>query len=702
MSEAPTLPQMRQDLRIFKAAPLATGAPGWVVLDPVRNRYFQIGRSVLDILNAWSAGSIEAIRHRVAARSGKEVSAEEIIGVLRFLEGQELVEEPTGGSQRLTQKALQGRHFWLIWLVHNYLFIRLPLLRPQKFLNATRIIGDVVFSRAMLGLFAVLGAIALALVARRWDVFLATAASFLTIDSFFAYGASLLLVKSIHELGHAYMATRYGVRVPSMGVAFMVLAPFLYSDVSDAWRLTSRRKRLAIGAAGILAELMLAVLALFAWVFLPDGPLRAAAFVTATTSLVATLLLNLNPFMRFDGYHLLADAVGIPNLQTRAMAVGRWRLREFLWGLKAPPPDHFEPGVRRILALYAYAIWIYRFFLFAGIAVLVYHMAFKVLGVVLFLIEVVWFILRPIFMELNAQWQGRSEIMRRPRTFVTLAVFFSAVVALFLPLSSRVEMPAMAVAAGDAPLYPAAAGRIERIERREGEAVRAGDVILVLQSPDLETELRRSRLRLVLLEQRLARIAADHNERTEMTVLAGQREAELSKLASLQKQSAELVLRAPRDGVLREVDPALRAGLWIGLRTLVGRVVDAPGGEVRGYVEEADLRRIEDGATGAFIPDDPLTASFPVKLATVGRTAVEDVDLLALASTNDGPVPVTEDGRRKLKPGVSIYPVKFAAEPQADIATSLRGHVFLQATPESFAARAARRIVGVLIRESGV
>ena len=140
--------------------------------------------------------------------------------------------------------------------------------------------------------------------------------------------------------------------------------------------------------------------------FLPDGPLRTGVFVLATTSLIMGLLLNLNPFMRFDGYHILSDAVGVPNLQTRAMAVGRWLLREILFGVGAPCP---EPGPRSAVlafAFYAWAIWIYRLVLFLGIALLVYHFAFKALGIVLFLIEIVWFILCPSSRNGRRWWTG--------------------------------------------------------------------------------------------------------------------------------------------------------------------------------------------------------------------------------------------------------------------------------------------------------
>ncbi len=694
------LAPLRQDLRIHRAAPLASGAPGWVILDPVRHRYFQISRSVLDILDAWPAGTIEAVRAQVAARTGRAPSDEEILDVRAFLESQELTQAPLGAGAAFAKKELGRKHHWIAWLIHNYLFIKIPLVRPQRFLDATRVVGDVVFSRASFAIFGLLGFFALGLVAKRWDTFIATAASFLTLDSLFTYGLSLVFVKSIHELGHAYMATKYGVRVPSMGVAFMVMAPFLYSDVSDAWRLKSREQRLLIDSAGIISELMLAVLALLLWVFLPDGGLRSVAFVTATTSLIATLFLNLNPFMRFDGYHILADLTGIPNLQTRAMAIGRWRLREFLWGLQAPPPERFPPRTEWILAIYAYSIWVYRFFLFLGIAFLVYHATFKVLGIILFLIEIVWFILRPIYQEVSIQWQGRARLMQDRRSRVTLGVGALAVACLFIPLSTRVEVAAMAVATHDVALYPKAAGQIQRIERRAGERVRQGDVILVLRSPDLAIEAQRSELRLALLDRRLARVVADAGDRSELTVLTGQRDGEMLRLETLRSQLADLIVRAPKDGVLRDWDPALRVGLWINVRTLIGRVIEGEGGEVRGYVAEADLRRLKDGAKGVFIPEEPLASSFPVRLTSVGHTAVEDLDLLALAAAHEGPIPATEDSRR-LKPGVAIYPAVMTGEVDAPLTTSMRGRVFVDGVAESFATQVLRRLVGVLIRESG-
>jgi putative peptide zinc metalloprotease protein len=96
--------------------------------------------------------------------------------------------------------------------------------------------------------------------------------------------AALLLAKTAHELGHAFTAKRYGLRVPTMGVAFLVFWPVLYTDTTEAWKLTERKQRLAISAAGISAELIIAVIALLLWGIFPDGPARSAIFVVATTA----------------------------------------------------------------------------------------------------------------------------------------------------------------------------------------------------------------------------------------------------------------------------------------------------------------------------------------------------------------------------------------------------------------------------------
>ena len=193
-----------------------------------------------------------------------------------------------------------------------------------------------------------------------------------------------------------------------MGVAFLVFWPVLYTDTTEAWKLTERKQRLAISAAGISAELIIAVIALLLWGIFPDGPARSAVFVIATTSWIITLFVNSNPFVRFDGYYLLSDYLDIPNLQTRAFELARWKMLEWLFGLGNPRPGTVPVKLQQFVITYAWMTLAYRLLLFTGIGLLVYHLLFKLAGIALLGGVVSWFIIRPVYHELRS-WQALRD-----------------------------------------------------------------------------------------------------------------------------------------------------------------------------------------------------------------------------------------------------------------------------------------------------
>jgi putative peptide zinc metalloprotease protein len=126
------------------------------------------------------------------------------------------------------------------------------------------------------------------------------------------------------------------------------------------------------------------LIATFLWSFLPEGPLKSIAFILATTSWITSLLVNISPFLRFDGYYALSDWTNTNNLQPRSFALAKWFIRHYILGSDEIEPE-ILPKKRKIFFItYAIGTWIYRFFLFMGIAFLVYYFAFKVLGIILF------------------------------------------------------------------------------------------------------------------------------------------------------------------------------------------------------------------------------------------------------------------------------------------------------------------------------
>ncbi len=418
---AQTLPPLRQELALFPAPPQRDGSPVWSLHDPAVNQFYLITWTAFEILSRWNLGTSEAIISAVNKATTLNVEDKDIEALVPFLEAHFLT-EPQGAvtTRRILAARDRMRSTWWRWLIKNYLFFRVPLIRPQRFLETIAPLAKIFFTPLFPLSMLLLALAALLLVSRHWDQFIHYFTTFKSLEGIITMVITIPLAKIIHELGHACASHRYGCKVPAMGVAFLVMTPMLYTDTNEAWKLQSRRQRLIIGSAGIIAELALAVIATWAWLLLPDGSARGAAFFLATTAWVMTLALNASPFMRFDGYFILADLLSIPNLHPRSFAFGRWWLREVIFGFGNPEPESVTPGLRRFLIIFSLSVWIYRLVLFLGIALLVYHFFFKALGMLLFAVEIIWFVTMPITSEIKVWWERRSEIVPAPALFRSL------------------------------------------------------------------------------------------------------------------------------------------------------------------------------------------------------------------------------------------------------------------------------------------
>ncbi|MCI0911774.1 biotin/lipoyl-binding protein [Pseudomonas putida] len=695
------LPALRADLQLSPAAPAFDGAPQWTLADPLRGRYFKLGAAAVRLLRHWPLGEPQRVLAAANAEPGLPLEAQEVEDLLAFLGHHDLLSanDPKQRQSYAVKAAASQQGLWQKAL-HQYLFFRIPLWRPDAFLNRTwplleRHGGWLL--RFGLPALLVLG---LFLVIRDWSRFIATFPHLFSLGGMLAFGLALALAKLCHEFGHAYMAKRAGCRVQSMGLAFMVLLPMFYTDVSDAWRVSDRRSRLLIDAGGVFAELVLAVLALLAWSLLPDGPLRTAAFMLASATWITTLLVNLNPFMRFDGYFLVSDLLGVENLQQRAFALCRWRLREALFGYGETMPEPWPPRMRKRLLIWGYGAWIWRALLFFGIALAVYHLFFKVLGIFLMLVELVWFIGLPVFKELQQWWLRRDQA--QPRKTLALGLGLMLLLALLaVPWRGAVEVPAMLEASRVSALHAPVAARVKQLQVHDGQTVAQGQLLLELESPDLDSRLKIVRREIDILQLLLRRQSGRSATASDAGVLEQQLAEAVAEYRGLAAQRERLHLRAPAAGVWRDMPRDLQAGQWVNTGQPLGRVVE-PGVRLRGYLGEADLWRVAAGSEGRFIADDPARAALPVRVEQVDATGVAALELQALASDRHGPVAVRRDGQQRAQPLQAQYGVRLSPRVEvADVAQPLRGVVVLEGARESLLGAAWRRLAALGVRESG-
>jgi len=697
------LPPLREELSLHAGPQAADGSPTWVIEDPLSGRYFRLGWFEFEVVSRWHLGSLKAIAQDICDHTPLQRDAAACEGVLAFLSTHNLLQSRGEQAiQRMREQAGRMKQQWWRWLLKNYLFIRIPLVKPEAFLRATWPMVRWIWSPWFFALALCSGMAGLFLAGRQWDTFLATFPHFFNVQGMVAMALALMFAKVIHELGHAYTARQYGCSVPSMGVAFLVLWPVLYTDTTTAWRLKSNRQRLAISAAGMTAEIMLACFALLAWSLMPDGPARSAVFLLATTTWVLTLAVNLNPLMRFDGYYLLSDYLEMPNLQERAFAYARWQLREWLFGFADHPPELIPKAQGRTVLIYAYATWIYRFFLFLGIALLVYHFFFKALGIFLMLVELVWFIGMPVYKELTEWFKRGRKTVGSPRgKYVFLALTLVCLV-LVLPWRNVVKAPAVWKASAQTRIYPKVASQLTAIHVQQGDVVKEGQVLFELSSPDLDFQIEQGRKNLESLAWLVQYRGMNPELLARSRVARSEFEAEYAAQLARLTEKSTLTVVSPHAGTVLDLKPGLRPGDWLPATDALALVVDLEGSRIEAYVDEYDVPRIMLHGRGDFSPSQIEESPFLVSIATIDQASTSHLPEHYLASLWGGEVAVRKNTLGELIPERSIYRIELYPVNQSVFPGAvMSGSVLLDAKAESLLLMWWRRAWGTLVRESG-
>jgi putative peptide zinc metalloprotease protein len=697
------LPVLRQDLNVTPAAPGEDGAPTWLLYDPLKNQYYRLGQIAFTMLRSWQ-NQVSAAKWLSNLQSrDPSIEDSDLEMFLKFLVIHELIQSSTPQDQkRLEDQNNRLRKGPIKWLLTQYLFIRVPLFRPDHFLAKTLPSIEFLF-RPSIRLFVImLGCIGSLLVVQQWDVFFSSILHFFSLKGAFFFGITLFFVKIFHELGHAYTAKRLGCRVPTIGVAFLVLYPFLYTDTTDAWKLKSRKHRISIVTAGVKTELSLAFISLFLWNFVDDGIFKSATFFVATTSLITSMSINLSPFMRFDGYYALSDFLGAENLQQRAFALARWRLRELFFGLKEPIPESLPDGRKRFFILYAYATWIYRFFLFLGIALLVYHLTFKALGILLLLVELVFFIGLPVMNEMKIWWGNRKNMSLNRNLIFTLTIALTTLLLLFLPWQQQVRLPAILEAKHKADIFPPEDGKILTIDLTKGQQVEQGDLLFTLSLPHLAKEQTLLERRIIYLQTRIDRHVGSATDLSQFQILQREQAEAKSNLAGIVSRIERGSIYAPQSGQINELIQG-HSGQWVSKRTRLAQIVGHEKNEIIAYLEENQLHRVHIGSPATFYSNNEEFTPQKAKVIDISTTAVSSIDHPEVTSLFGGPIAVNVTKDDKYHPLSGIYKITLKTETsQNSLPWRIIGQVNIKTPAESPFSHFWRYGVSVFIRESGM
>lgn len=459
------------------------------------------------------------------------------------------------------------------------------------------------------------------------------------------FGLIWVLLKVIHECGHAVCAKHHGVRVGKMGVMFFLMAPLAYVDVTDAWKLPRRRDRIHIAMAGVYLELMIGAAAAWIWWLSPTGDLKHLAAQVFLVAGPATLLVNANPLLRLDGYYVLSDLLEIPNLRQN----GRTRLLAIIERtfFAMPGPRATLQGWRADFAVFhGFCSVLFQIVWMSGLIIAVGRWM-KGLGILLAMIAVSAWCVVPLLRWMHKVWThpcgsglGLSFTQRRLlATCGLMAILIQYISLQDSPFARRV--PVVVRFQNEQITRAPVDAFVQAVLVECGQRVEKGQLLAVLSQPDLVVKRQRWIDQRDLEDSK----AIQHRRRSEIAMA----DAALENAASLQRkineitdQLAELRVVAARDGIVSTPRVARLIGSYLNAGDEVIRVCDPHEKELLAIVDESDVdsyrEAVKQNAVGRVRFRGGV--SLRTKLHPLQPSASQMLPHEALAATVGGPLAI--------------------------------------------------------------
>ena len=324
---------LRSDLQITRQ--LTKGEPAYIIYDPVS---FQSHRlSLTDYRVAACLDETrtldQAFRLSVTENHLSEQDETDFFQFVMRLESLGLLTISNHDGKVLFKRFKQKTSDATKAKILGFLFLTIPLSNPDKFLDRSVGRFRFLFSSNALIVWIVLSCFAMALIANKWSEFVEPLNGLLAVKNLLFMSLAFVALKVWHELGHGYACKHFGGRVPEMGCKLMAGMPLAYVDASSAWSFPKRSHRIAVMLGGMYFESLVAIPAAFFWAFTPDSFIGACAYQLIFMAGVAAVFFNANPLMKYDGYFVLSDLLGIPNLRSRSKREAMNTLKHYVLGL---------------------------------------------------------------------------------------------------------------------------------------------------------------------------------------------------------------------------------------------------------------------------------------------------------------------------------------------------------------------------------
>jgi putative peptide zinc metalloprotease protein len=454
-----------------------------------------------------------------------------------------------------------------------------------------------------------------------------------TAYDLWAFWLLFMILGGIHEFGHGLTCKHFGGEVHQMGFLLIYFMPAFFTDTTDITLFERVSRRQWVIFAGIWIELCACGISTLIWHFTVPGSLvNDLAYKMMLLSAIQGALMNLNPLVKADGYYALSQFLEIDNLREDSFAYLKAAARKYLFrqdiDLPAAGRRHRRIFLTFGLTALSYSVLIVVLTVFFARNVLV--STFGEWGY-LFTILVVYFFTRKglkAALPTIRAWlrQKREEYMVWKMTRLQAAGAAGLALLIFIPpFASRVSTDMVLEPGRVAPLRAEAGGKVSQVFVRQGEDVKQGQLLAILEDPEIQAKARIVAAQLALASSNLRRNEGSDPQKAAQA--ARERSRLQQELAVAQKEVEALEIHAPFAGVITTPEVEQKVGEYLSAGDEFCRVVDRSTMRARILVRDWELEEVRPGT-----PAKVKVLPFPY------RTYSGHVDQILPAAAEDRPV----------------------------------------------------------------
>lgn len=432
--------KLRNDLSVSEAE--IENQKVYNIKDPITENFFRLREPEYWLISQLDGKtSPETIASKFTEKYKMNMSAEAVAGFIQALEANFFLENARSEQQTSRKSYGSGSSSYF----NSIFFIKIKSFDPTRLLNLLYKLYKP-FNNPIGYLLQIL------LILTGFALFLSNSSSFtISISSLFNIGSILsivlafFIVVTIHEFSHALACKIYGGEVKEIGFLLMYFQPCCYCNISDAWLIPQKRKRLMVTWAGLYSGLILMGLSMLVWRVTIE-----TSFVNQLTELVVliilvTILFNFNPLIKLDGYYLLSDWLEIPNLRSKAFSFAGYVIKNKILGWDEP--EIKTSGREKLIyTIYSILAVIYTVLLIGYVVYVLGDFVadkFGIRGLALFILLIFYTLRRNIFSVFNGIIKHLTmlrKIMKKPVRFTLQVVVVITLIVLmfFIPFPHRV------------------------------------------------------------------------------------------------------------------------------------------------------------------------------------------------------------------------------------------------------------------------